>query len=285
MKNVFTKQHLPLIDKVIHKACSPRDNWELAATMIRKDRLSSHISSEIMLLERGAHGGDVWSMCQLARALYYSGSDILLPEALSWWAKAARLGDGGATSDLQNTDILSRILAFSDPAGEYESIEMKCAMLAEYYLTDMGRTQWSSLTRNMRLERTQRLIDKTLPVLGITAFRIRAIFDCEMTYDGLAESGKLSISFRDAITVDYERMIQVIFHELGHFVHFIIQGYCSGDAAALKRAYGIDDARITEWTSKKWGETTYRYEEDCDTLSYGTYANWGVLFAREDKNY
>ena len=79
---------------------------------------------------------------------------------------------------------------------------------------------------------------------------------------------------------DYERLIEVIFHEIGHIVCFALQVEKSkGESDKLKKKYGVSDERIDSWDQQIIGYEVVTSEEDPDTLSYGTYTNWAILFA------
>ena len=143
MKDIFKKSHLPFLSKVIHGEGDGREDWWLARLTQDRNGISHHGSTEFALLMRGAAKGDSYSHCEFARYLYRFNKKML-PNALSFWHKAIRVGDAGALWDIANLPIYSDILAYTEGEGnEYGDIEMKCVMLTEWILTDMGRTRWA----------------------------------------------------------------------------------------------------------------------------------------------
>lgn len=280
MKTVFKKSHLPYLDKVLHGRGTGREDWWLARLMQDRDGITHRPASELALLIMGAEKGDSYAHCELARYLFkLDGS--LLPNALGYWAKAVRVGDSGAEWDMNNLPIYEKIMSYTDGEGdEYGDIEMKCVMLTEWILTEMGRVNWQALSDDEIAERCQRLIDTVSPLLKIKAPRLKIVPG--LLWNGIIADGTADIqgilSVRAEIIRDYERLIQVIFHELGHFVCFIAQGK-GRTAEELRRIYGLTDERIASWSRGDKGLEVSTWEEDPDSLSYGVYTHWGVFFA------
>ena len=97
-----------------------------------------------------------------------------------------------------------------------------------------------------------------------------------MIVDGLAH-WDYRISIRAELLNDYERLIEVLFHELGHQVVFeIIRN--NENSNMLKQIYGITDGRIASWNNQEMGYEVPTTEEDPDTLSYGVYTMWATFF-------
>ena len=97
-----------------------------------------------------------------------------------------------------------------------------------------------------------------------------------MIVDGLAH-WDYRISIRQEILDDFERLIEVLFHELGHMVAFeIIRN--TENSNNLKEIYGITDERIASWNKQEMGYEVVTSEEDPDTLSYGVYTLWATFF-------
>ncbi len=287
MKKIFSKKNLPLIKSVVHSYKNTSQTYELYYKMRVEDCISRQIPTEIMLLQRGAFAGNTTSMLELARVYYFECTKYFLPHALSWWQRAIRLGYDGARDDVHTygEQIVQKILCYQDMPSEYANIEMKCAMLAEWYLTELGQIDWSALTDEQRLQRCRILVEKVAPVLKIPTVSVESTPGLSFLYDngvyGLADGlahPEGYIELRQEMLCDYERLIEVIFHELGHFVCQRIQE--GGEMAnQMKLIYGISDERIEKWRTGALGNEMKASEEDPDTLSYGVYLNWAALFA------
>ena len=71
--------------------------------------------------------------------------------------------------------------------------------------------------------------------------------------------------------------ILIFVHELGHFV---VWGMLSQHRPDQMRRFGISDARVQAWKRRDMGMEVPVTEEDPDTLSYGVYTNWMILFGQ-----
>ena len=279
MKNVFKKSRLPFIKKTLHEG-SGRDNWSLARTMQDCDGINHQLPAEIALLNKGVQQGDVWSMCELARNYFNYCGDLFLPQSLSLWKRAILQNDDGAKYDISNLPILEKILSYKSYDGdEYKAIEMKCAMLTEYYLTKFGLCPWENAVLDERKSRLIELINTVCHVLQIPQTKIE--IEPNLTFDGMMVDGlahwDYRILIRDAVLDDFERLIEVIFHELGHMVVFEILRN-SDLSEKLKGIYGITNERIQSWNNKEMGYEVVTSEGDPDTLSYGVYTLWATFF-------
>jgi hypothetical protein len=243
-----------------------------------EDGLAHQISAELSLLSRAAGDGDVWAMCELARCYFHHGGDLFLPEALRMWRLAALQGDHGATEDLQALPIHNRILSYHS-AGTYPDIEMKCALLTEWHLQHFGLSPWEKASREEQKERIIALLREASQVLEIPGTELSFVPHLSlngMAVDGLAHwEGRISV--REELLDDIERLIEVIFHELGHIVAFEIRrGGARG--RMLQDLYGITDERVRSWEQNEMGDGLPTGEEDPDTLSYGVYTLWATFF-------
>ncbi len=279
MKNIFKKSHLPFLKHTL-KEGSGRDLWNLARTMQDENGLQHQLPAEIILLERGASKGDIWSMCELARTYFNHCGDIFLPAAIRYWVQAAVKNDDGAKWDLNNLPIINRILSYrSFDNNKYKEIEMKCALLTEMYLYKPWEGEWRYLNDYTREARTRELFKIACNVIQIPNVELEIIPN--LTFEGNIVDGLASwnnnIKLRKEIFDDFERLIEVIFHELGHIVAFeIVKKTPNG--AKLQEIYGITNERIKEWDAKKMGYEVVTFEEDPDTLSYGVYTLWAAFF-------
>lgn len=279
MKTIFKKSHLPFIRNTL-KNGNGRDFWNLARTMQDENGLQHQLPAEIMLLKRGANQNDPWAMCELARTYFYHCGDVFLPHALHYWKQAAMLNDEGAKYDLAHAPILNRILSYhSFDNNEYKEIEMKCALLAEFILHKPWLGAWNTLddyTKEARCNEVAAIVCQFLQIPKVTIEIIPNLTFQGMIVDGLA-SWDNKISIRKEIFNGIVRVIELIFHELGHMIAFeIIRNTPNG--LKLKEICGITDQRIKSWENQDMGYEVVTSEEDPDTLSYGVYTLWATFF-------
>ncbi len=274
MNIIFKKSVLPFIKKFEERSQSPRDCWTLARHIQSEDGFCAQDASIFMLLQEGALKGDPFSMCELGRYLYDKG-DAFLPVVLSWWHKAARLGDEGAAWDIQNRPLLERVGRYSVKGG-YADMEMRCVMLTDIILLRSGRDVWDKLPYGEKESRIRALIDACARQLFLPGpLRVRLEPDFRIDgglADGCAmKSGELVI--RREVAGDFSRLIQVIFHELGHFAEF------EAERNPARRAlFGLSDDRVASWARGDRGLEVSTFEEDADTLSYGVFTHYAILF-------
>ncbi len=279
MKTIFKKSHLPFLKATLHSG-EGRDNWTLARIMQEKDGVQHQLPAELALLSRGAAGGDAWSTCELARTYFEHCGDLFLPQALRLWRLAALMNDGGALHDIENSQIYNRILGYRSKDGDfYLTVEMQCAMLAEWHLTRLGKYPWQGQSDRERIARCEALVRDACNILLIPQVAID--FIPQLTFGGNIVDGLAGwdnrISFRAELLPDLERMIELIFHELGHIVAFEIMRE-NKNSRRLMELYGITDERVLSWREGKQGYEVPTSEEDPDTLSYGVYTLWATFF-------
>lgn len=260
---------------------SGRELWRLVRYMQDENGYCHQSSREMFLLEKGAYLGDVWSMTELARYLYRVG-DSSLPQALSWWKKAAVKNDEGCLRDLSHWDIEKRIINYyCEGCSVYANIEMQCAMLTEWILTGLGRNRWLELSMDERERRCKKLVSMSCNILGIP--KIEIVFINNLIFQGspvhgLAYAVSKKIEIEKKLLDDLERLIQVIFHELGHHVVYSMYDKNSHQARNQRERFGLSEGRIQEWKTEKKGISISVTEEDPDTLSYGVWLNWCVFY-------
>ena len=279
MKNIFKKSNIPFMKEVLHNG-QGRDNWNLARVMQDQNGLQHQLPAEIALFSRGATQGDTWSMCETARLYFNHCGDLFLPQALSLWKKAVLQNDNGAIYDVNNMPIVDRVLSYqSYDNNEYNAIEMKCALLTECYLTKLGLCPWENANTEERIKRCENLTYMVYQILKIPQIKLEFIPNLMFNgaiVDGLAH-WDYRISIRAELLNDYERLIEVLFHELGHQVVFEITRN-NENSNMLKQIYGITDERIASWKNQEMGYEVPTTEEDPDTLSYGVYTMWATFF-------
>lgn len=279
MKVIFKKSHLPYLKPTL-KGGNGRDLWNVARMMQDENGLQHQVSSEIVLLQRGAEKEDVWSMCELARMYFTYCGDTFLPMALRYWLKAAIRNDDGAKYDLNNAPIVNRILSYhSFDNNPYKEIEMKCALLTEFMLHRVWEGEWNTLSFSIKEKRLRELWTIVCQVLSIPEVNLEIIPN--LSFDGRIVDGLAGwdnkITLRKEIFEDLERVIEVIYHELGHILTFeMMRGTSLG--IKLKEIYGISDERMKSWREGKMGYEVVTSEEDPDTLSYGVYTLWASFF-------
>lgn len=278
MNIIFKKSNIPFLKNALREG-NGRDSWTVARMMQDSDGMQHQLPAEIALLNRGAACGDAWSMCELARTYFNHCGDLFLPQALQLWKQAILQNDGGAKYDTEIFPIHDRILSYRSVDGNaYTAIEMQCAMLTEWHLTHLGGNPWECADTHERILRCEKLVEDACRVMQIptvkTEFIPNLTFDNRVV-DGLSHwDGKISV--RKEILDDVERLIEVIFHELGHTVAFeILKG---NNSAELKKIFGISDKRVLSWKHNEMGREVPASEEDPDTLSYGVYTLWATFF-------
>ena len=278
MKVIFKKSLLPFLKPTI-KNGSGRDLWSLARTMQDENGLQHQVPAEIMLLERAAQKNDPWAMCELARTYFNYCGDMFLPFALRYWVKAALMNDNGAIYDLNNCPITERILSYRAHDGnKYKEIEVKCALLTEMYLFRSWEGEWSSLSENVRNSRLSNLMRIVCNLLELPQVGLQLVPNLTFQgnlVDGLANWDN-TIFIRKELVTDKVRLVELLFHELGHMVAFeIIRG---NNKEKFKQIYGLTEERINSWQLGTMGYEVPTSEEDPDTLSYGVYTLWGTFF-------
>ena len=111
--------------------------------------------------------------------------------------------------------------------------------------------------------------------------QIKVEFTPNLTFNGMIVDGlahwDCRISIRAELLNDYERLIEVLFHEFGHQVVFEITRN-NENSNMLREIYGITDGRIASWNNQEMGYEVPTTEEDPDTLSYGVYTMWATFF-------
>ena len=127
--------------------------------------------------------------------------------------------------------------------------------------------------------RAERLVQAVCPVLRISTVKVEVVSDLQCQgsdADGTANPCGV-LQLRAEMMDNYRRFIEVIFHELGHFATFAMWDE-SPASVQLRQAYGITSQRAEAWKTGAMGYEVPVSEEDPDTLSYGVYTQWAVLF-------
>ena len=284
MKNIFKKSDLPMIEKATHDCGAHDDQVNLYYKIRVQDGFVRHISTEVLLLERAALNGHSFATWELAQHYFYDESVKNLPIALHWWKKAI-IGGNADAARLFNSNreyIIYLINNYKEGLSDYSDMELRLAMLAEIYLFELGSINWQAISDSERIERTRTLCYEAAQILDTPFNGINPVPGLTYTYpdgrvtiaDGLAHPERI-ISLRTEMLPDAERAVAVIFHELGHLVCF----KAMGDKSYAEK-WGLTPERIATWYKNITGYEVTTEEEDPDTLSYGVYTNWAILFAK-----
>lgn len=280
MKIIFRKTDLPMLAKISDCTASDREAWLLARRIRLEDGFQNSFSSAFLLLNSAAERGDPWAMCELARLLYEEGGDAFLPVALSWWRKAASHRDPGALRDLSQRDIPARIAVWGKNLDYCTRVYTQCAMLTEWTLTGLGREAWDCLPLKEKKSRVRCLMGQVAPLLHIVfpeLYTAPVLEDYPRAH-GLAHYRERKIGIVENAFADYPRLIQILFHELGHFVVFSMW---DGRNSSQMNRWGITPERVKSWHRKEMGLSVPTGEEDPDSLSYGVYTAWMLHFGIE----
>lgn len=290
MKTIFKKAYLPMINTAVHNHGDANSSYSLYFKMRTEDGLDRLIAPEILLLTRAAERGDTRAISELARHYYFDYGTEMIPYALSWWRRAILTGSTTAINELRahRKEFYRRILTYGEGKSPFADIVMKCAMVTEFILFEFGLNDWSRLSNEDRLMRCRMLVGEVAPILGIAppslAF-VRGLTYVDRngirkTAYGLANP-RGHIDILEDLVDNREWLIQVLFHELGHFVCYAAMGN-SENARRMRSIYGLTEQRIAGWDRGDQGIEVPTSEEDPDTLSYSTYTAWAVLFADEN---
>ena len=278
MNIIFKKSNLPFFKSTLNNG-SGRDLWSLTRMMQDEDGLQHQVPAELMLLERGASKNDPWAMCELARTYFSYCGDMFLPFALRYWVKAALNNDSGAIYDLNNYLIKERIFSYhSFDGNQYKEIEVKCALITEMYLFRSWEGEWSVLSDYIKETRLETLMNIACQILELPHVGIKLIPNLTFQgniVDGLANWDN-TIFIRKELVNDKIRLVELVYHELGHMIAFeIIRG---NNKEKFKQIYGLTEERINSWQLGTMGYEVPTSEEDPDTLSYGVYTLWATFF-------
>ena len=285
MSVIFDKKHLPDMGKATQNILNGRGYWNLAISGERHLGLNSQYQIINLQLQKGAWMGDPWCMCELARNFLSIGNEFL-PQALSWWQKAARMSDKGAQWDINNRPILALIHKYKTKDSVFSDFTVQCAMLSEFILTDLGMTCWDKLSLNQRGTRIQMLINEITDMLNLSPIVLK--YEDHPLVQGKPVRGSADPSTRvlqtsNSVIADFPELITVIFHEIGHFVQFAI---LNQDELSKKLCdmFDFDKDRVSTWFHNNYipgydGSVITTEEEDADTLSYNVQLAWITLFA------
>ncbi len=284
MNVIFDKRHLDKTFALIRGEIGGRGLWDLATDSDREKGLLRMPDIIDMLLSKGANE-DPWCACELGRRCFTKGSNRL-PLTLSLWKRAILSKDEGAIWDVRNRDILKRIYEYGTEEGRFADYSVKCAMLAEYTLTDLGLTDWNGLYLDERVARVQTLVDRMGLAVGFPTVRVVHEVDPmvgEIHARGYAMfDGTYSIVIADSVFYDYPDLITVIFHEYGHLLQYYVSDYGSGNK--VFELINVPQSRINTWFKGVFipgyeGSVNSTHEEDADTLSYNVLLAWATMFA------
>ncbi len=284
MKHRFHKDELPFLDRTFSPEASPRDYYWLARRIHDGEHFTPNRELEILAYEEAAHRGDDWAMHELYE--YLKKDPKRFPEALSWLYKSIRSGNQGPVNAMVRDwgDIYAGIMNYRNTDVEpYANVELKCAMLTVMLLLGFGRDRWEWLDAKTKAERIQDLTHNACKVLRIDDVLIEVSptqrnFPDSPGVDGLAFMGRNKIWIKTSSMDNYERLVVVLFHELGHHVVHAMTYSPEPKKSELFHLYGLTPERIGQWERQDKGYAITLTEEDPDTLSYGTWMTYRLLF-------
>ena len=286
MKHRFNKEELPFLDETF-KGDKARNYFWLARKIEEGKHFTPNQELALYCYEEGAHAGDDWCMHALYERLLHDPKRF--PEALSWLYKCIRLGNQGVLDDMYKdwSYIYDRCMNYSLPENEpYANIEIRSAMLTCMLLLCFGRDKWETLDLKTKKERAQDLTNNLCKILMIDNVTL-SIEDYFKDWkgnpyaDGLAYTGSHLIKIKTSSFLNYERFVVVLFHELGHHVIYAMMNTPEAKQSELFALYGLSKDRILKWKQDEKGYAITLSEEDPDTLSYGVWMTYRLLFSEE----
>lgn len=285
MNTIFDKKHLRNMEQAAQNILNGRGYWNLAVSGEQHLGLNSQYQIINLQLQKGAWMGDPWCMCELARN-FLSIGDEFLPQALSWWQKAALLSDDGAQWDINNRPILALIRRYRTKDSAFSDFTVQCAMLSEFILTDLGVTSWDGLTLGQKGIRIQRLINEITDILNISPIFLKYENNPCVNRNpvrGSADPSTRVLQIANSVLADFPDLITVIFHEIGHFIQFALLNQ-NEFSKELNDIFCLSEERVATWFHQIYipgynGSVITTEEEDADTLSYNVQLAWITLFA------
>ena len=283
MKHRFNKEELLFLDETF-KNDNPRNYFWLARKIEEGKHFTPNRELAIMAYEKGAYMGDDWCMHALYERLLHDPRRF--PEALSWLYKSIKLGNQGIINDMLKdwSYIYETCMNYSLPENEpYANIELRCALLTCMLLLCFGRDKWEEIDLETKKHRTQDLVNNVCKILMIDPISL-SIEDYFKDWkgtpyaDGLAYCGANKIAIKTSSFLNFNRFIVVLFHELGHHVIHAMIHSSETKRTELLKIYGLDEDHIQKWIQNEKGYAITLTEEDPDTLSYGVWMTYRLLF-------
>lgn len=274
MKHVFEKAWIPEIEAML--GAEGRTFWNLGRFLQDERDFSRQPDLEEFLFQQGAYRGDVWCMTEFARYLFRRGA---LPQALSWWNKSAAWEDQGAAWDLSMFPMEDRILHYACPtASHFSNVKTRCAMLTQWVLRDLGKTEWSALSQQEQERRCRQLTEKCCGILSIPQVRLEFRESLQLNgqvVQGLSYPVERLIEICSDVLHDFGRLVQVLFHELGHF---LVWSMLDPAADERRKLFDVTEELAEAWREDRVGKHISAQEEGADTLSYGVWMIWYAYF-------
>ena len=91
--------------------------------------------------------------------------------------------------------------------------------------------------------------------------------------------GSNRIAIKTSSFLNYERLVVLLFHELGHHVVWAMRVAKEPEKSKLFELYGLTQDRLQKWNDNEIGYAISLIEEDPDTLSYGVWMEYRLLFS------
>lgn len=286
MKNRFNKDELIFLEKFSSKFASARDYYWLARKQKEEKYYSYHTNRISFALQQSAYSGDEWGMYELGSLLL--NEKDRLPEALSWIYQSAIKGNEAAKKLIYDkwAEIYSKVMTYSiKDNSEYANLEVKSAMLTAMLLIHLGLDDWNSLKEEDKIYRVSDLVNNLTRIYDIPNIKVE--FKKEVTYNngqsraqGLAYPNIYLIQIDSSVLLNYERLIQVIFHEVGHEIVFTMRNNSYPKQNELLARFGLTRDRLKQWQNDEIGYAITLNEEDPDTISYGVWWTYYLYFPK-----
>ncbi len=286
MKNRFNKDELIFLEKFSSKFASARDYYWLARKQKEEKYYSYHTNRVSFALQQSAYSGDEWGMYELGLLLL--NEKDRLPEALSWIYQSAIKGNEAAKKLIYDkwAEIYSKVMTYSiKDNSEYANLEVKSALLTAMLLIHLGLDDWNSLKEEDKIYRVSDLVNNLTRIYDIPNIKVE--FKKEVTYNngqsraqGLAYPNIYLIQIDSSVLLNYERLIQVIFHEVGHEIVFTMRNISYPKQNELLARFGLTRDRLKQWQNDEIGYAITLNEEDPDTLSYGVWWTYYLYFPK-----
>ena len=287
MKNRFNKDELIFLEKFSSKFASARDYYWLGRKQEEQKYYSYHTNRISFALQQSAYSGDEWGMNELGLLLL--NEKDRLPEALSWIYQSAIKGNEAAKKLIYDkwSEVYSKVMTYSiKDNSEYANLEVKSAMLTAMLLIHLGLDDWNSLKEEDKIYRVSDLVNNLTKIYGIPDIKVE--FLPELLYNngqnkaqGLAYPGAYLVQIESGLLYQYERLIQVIFHEVGHHIVYTMMNNLYPRQNELFNRFGLTKERIEKWQNNEIGYAITLNEEDPDTISYGVWWTYYLYFPKK----
>ena len=291
MRNRFNKNQIPPLTSALGPNGSARELfWVAHHQLMHHESYSRQQDRVLFAYERAAHAGDDWAMHALAMNIL--NDPTRFPEALSWFHYAIRAKNENCIKDVEKLwdQIYHGVFTYNThDSYDYPDLEVRCALMTDLCLLRLGADRWCDLDDHEKESRITKLCHEASILLSIPNIEVDfydSLMDPEdknpdpskNNIEGVAYIGSDKISIKRSIFDRLERVIQIVFHELGHHVIWYAMDENYPDHIRLLHKYGLTKDRIKQWKRHEIGYEISLTEEDPDTLSYGVWWTYLLYF-------